>query len=130
MGTILCYDIRFPELTRSLALCGAEIVFNLALWPRSRLEHQQVLAAARAIENQIYFVTCNTCGAAFAGCSSIIAPDGRIVVQGGTHEEVIMADLDLSLPGRWRREFPSISQARTDLFPCLTNLPGGAHEED
>ena len=56
IGVSICYDIRFPEVFRELTLSGAQVLINVAAWPRSRKEHYTILSKARAIENQSYFV--------------------------------------------------------------------------
>jgi omega-amidase len=59
-GVVLCYDLRFPELTRTLALQGMQILFVPARWPSARDEAWQTLLKARAIENQIFVVGCDS----------------------------------------------------------------------
>src|SRR5699024_6589962 len=54
MGLIICYDLRFPELARSLALEGAEVLYVTAEWPTVRKDHWKNLLIARAIENQMF----------------------------------------------------------------------------
>ena len=61
-GASICYDIRFPELSRTLALGGAQVLFVPAEWPHPRLHHWRTLLIARAIENQMYVVACNRVG--------------------------------------------------------------------
>lgn len=61
-GVVICYDLRFPELTRSLAQQGIRILFVPARWPAVRDESWQTLLNARAIENQIFVVGCNALG--------------------------------------------------------------------
>ncbi len=62
LGAIICYDLRFPEITKFLATHGAKIVFVLAAWPEERISHFQALLRARAIENQIFVVGVNALG--------------------------------------------------------------------
>jgi omega-amidase len=58
-GVVLCYDLRFPELVRAMALRGMDILFVPARWPQSRDDAWQSLLKARAIENQIFVMGCN-----------------------------------------------------------------------
>lgn len=99
-GIIICYDLRFPELTRKLALLGIKLLFVPAQWPAARLDHWQTLLKARAIENQIFIAAVNRAGTdlqdEFAGGSMIINPWGEIVAQGGHKEQIITAEIDLS----------------------------------
>lgn len=61
-GVLLCYDLRFCEQARLLALQGAELLLVCAQWPRERLEHWRILTQARAIENQVFVSAVNGCG--------------------------------------------------------------------
>ena len=77
-GLLICYEVRFPELWRTLALRGAEIVFLPAQWTAARQYHWETLTAARAIENQLFVVSCNACGerdgTLYGGFSRILDP--------------------------------------------------------
>jgi len=75
-GVILCYDIRFPELTRALALRKIQILFVPARWPGKRDAAWQTLLRARAIENQIFVVGCNARGSE-GGQSYVFGPSGE-----------------------------------------------------
>ena len=108
-GIIICYDLRFPELTRKLALQGIKLLFVPAQWPSARLEHWTTLLKARAIENQIFVAAVNRAGRSaqdeFAGGSMIISPWGEILAQADYKEQILSAELDLDL----------IRQARTKI---------------
>lgn len=99
-GLIICYDLRFPELCRSLALKGAEIIFVPAQWPSARIGHWRILLQARAIENQCYVIGVNRCGREgdllFGGNSLVIDPWGDIVAGGSDIEEIITAEIDIN----------------------------------
>ena len=63
IGLTICYDLRFPELYRALAIeQGANVIVISSAWPFPRIEHQRILAIARAIENQCYIVLANRVG--------------------------------------------------------------------
>lgn len=100
-GLIICYDLRFPELTRTLAVEGLDLLFVPAQWPDKRSMHLQTLARARAIENQMFLTLCNSVGTAGAtrcgGGSAVIDPWGEYLAQAGTGEEVITAQADFSV---------------------------------
>lgn len=116
----ICYDIRFCELIRTLAVHGAEVLFVSAEWPLVRKEHWETLLRARAIENQMFVVACNRCGSTgkevFAGNSMIIAPDGTILCRAGEGEEIISAEIDVSLVRRARAEIPVFQDRVPDLY--------------
>ncbi|MFD2831532.1 carbon-nitrogen family hydrolase [Corticicoccus populi] len=125
MGVLICYDLRFPELFRDLALTGAKVIFVVAEWPAERSDHWLTLLKARAIENQCYIVSCNTSGSqsdgtTFAGKSLIVDPFGVIISEAGHDtEENISADLDLPYIDRIRRDIPIFSSRRTELYRHL-----------
>lgn len=100
-GIIICYDLRFGELVRTLALEGIELLFMVSAWPLSRLDHLRTLLLARAIENQIYVTLCNSTTTAndikFGGNSMIIDPYGKELARGDENEHIISATLDFSL---------------------------------
>lgn len=119
-GIIICYDVRFLELVRTLALDGISILFVVAQWPVPRLKHWQVLNNARAIENQIYLVSNNSCGKAdetvYAGHSAIIDPWGEVLAEGGYDEEIITRDIDLKIVEEIRNTINVYRDRRTDLY--------------
>ena len=119
-GIVLCYDIRFPELVRSLALEGMDILFAVAQWPKSRRKQLNCMLRARAIENQCYAVLTNGCGEAnevrFGGGSVIVDPLGETLAIAGGSERIITAELDLSLLGPMRAALPVLLDRRPELY--------------
>lgn len=89
-GLAICYDLRFPEFIRKIALTGAEIIFIPAAWSLKRLMPRQILTKARAIENQIFVVFANS-----SGISEVVNPRGEVVVESGRGEEILTAEIDL-----------------------------------
>ena len=98
---VICYDIRFPELIRTLTLRGVDVLFVAAQWPPLRKGHWQVLNRVRAIENQCFVVAVNGRGMAgetkYAGYSSAIDPWGETITGAGESEEILAAELDLDM---------------------------------
>ncbi|HIH78505.1 MAG TPA: carbon-nitrogen family hydrolase [Halobacteria archaeon] len=97
-SVIICYDIRFSELITSLSINGAKIIYVIANFPYPRLNHWTTLLKARAIENQIFIVACNSVGInnedVFFGHSMVIDPAGDVVIEGGEDEELLTVDID------------------------------------
>lgn len=119
-GAMICYDIRFPELSRKLALDGARILFVPAEWPHPRLHHWRTLLMARAIENQMYVVSCNRVGTSgttnFFGHSMVIDPWGEILVEGDESEAILRATIDLEEVVRVRGKIPVFEDRRPHLY--------------
>lgn len=121
MGLIICYDLRFPELSRELALKGAEVLHVVAEWPTARLEHWCALQKARAIENQMFVVSCNRVGChdnvEFAGMSMIIDPWGNVLSIGSDRsEETIVNEVSLELTAKVRKDVPVFSSRVPELY--------------
>ena len=109
-GTLICFDIRFPESARRLAYRGARVLWVPAEWPHPRLEHWRTLLRARAIENQLFVVAANRTGTGdntqWAGHSTIIDPWGNILAEAGEEETVLVADLEMGLVDEVRARIP------------------------
>ena len=119
-GLIICYDVRFPELTRSLTLPGLDMLFVVSQWPKVRTFHLRSLTTARAIENQMFLVCCNSCGTAgqtvYGGNSAIIDPWGETVALAGETEEILTADCDLQILTNIRGSIPVFRDRRPSLY--------------
>lgn len=117
-GIMICYDLRFPELARGLALDGAQVLFVPAQWPHPRLHPWRTLMQARAIENQVFTIGVNRVGqegkAVFFGNSMVVDPLGEVVVQGSEKEEILIAEIDLRQVEKARRYMTCFS----DRFPA------------
>ncbi len=117
-GLIICYDIRFPELTRSLALEGIELLFVPAQWPAKRTMHLDTLARARAIENQMFLVLCNSAArdTACGGHSAVIDPWGEYLAQAGGGQETITAQADFTVIDGIRASINVFRDRRPGLY--------------
>jgi predicted amidohydrolase len=119
-GSVICYDIRFPEWIRTYALQGMKVLFVPAQWPNPRLQHWRQLLIARAIENQMYVVACNRVGfgggSEFFGHSLVIDPWGEVIAEGSEQEEVVQAQIDLALVDEVRSRIPVFTDRRTSLY--------------
>ena len=119
-GIIICYDLRFPELSRKLALLGAEVIFMPAEWPDVRINHLMALARARAIENQLFFAVCNSCSAAgetkYGGSSVIFDPWGEAIALAGNEEETVRAVCDMKISAEIRKSVNVFCDRRADIY--------------
>lgn len=119
-GIIICYDIRFPELTRCMAIKGLDCLFVVAQWPKIRVNQLVALVKARAIENQTFVVCCNSCGMAndtvFGGNSRIVDPLGNELVCAQESEEIISAECSFSVVEDIRNSINVFADRRNDLY--------------
>jgi predicted amidohydrolase len=121
-GLTICYDIRFPEVCRALALeHGANVLLVSSAWPLPRVEHLRALAIARAIENQSYLVLSNRtgvdAGVTCCGTSAIIDPSGVVLASAsGDREELLIADISPEAIAAVRERMPVFAHRRTDLY--------------
>ena len=132
LGMTVCYDLRFPELFRILALRGARIVavpsaFTLA----TGRDHWEVLLRARAIEDQVFVVAPNQVGEApphhsSFGRSMIVDPWGVVLATAPDGEGFAAAELDLAAQDRVRKSLPSLANRRPEayLWPQPTETRG------
>ncbi len=117
IGVMICYDLRFPELARKMALEGAEILCVSALWPLVRIKHWSVLLRARAVENQLFVAAANGCGfgekIVWGGGSALVSPLGEVLIGAGRSDENISADFK----ARDLLEFRKLIPCFDDRFP-------------
>jgi len=114
-GASLCFDLRFPDHFQQLYTRGALFHILPAHWPQERIDHWDILLKARAIETLSYVIAVNSTGRSrgldYGGHSSIISPDGKIVLQAARNEEdVFIADIDESLIKTTRDRYPFITK--------------------
>ena len=122
LGLTVCYDLRFPELYRILAVRGARILTIPAAFtlPTTR-DHWEVLVRARAIEDQCFVIAANQVGEHAQGLRSggrsmIVDPWGLVLAQAADSETVITADLDLDAQDAIRTRLPSLANRRAAAY--------------
>jgi predicted amidohydrolase len=122
LGLTVCYDLRFPELYRALALRGARVlVVPSAFTLTTTRDHWEVLVRARAIENACFVVAANQVGAhppghESGGRSLIVDPWGVVLAQAPDRPGVIVADLDFDAQDEVRRSLPSLEHLRPEVY--------------
>ncbi|MGE5404585.1 MAG: carbon-nitrogen hydrolase family protein [Candidatus Saccharibacteria bacterium] len=122
MGMAICYDLRFPELSRLMVQRGAQILlfpgaFNTTTGPL----HWEILLRCRAVDNQVYVIAASPAydpaGVYPAhGHSMVVDPWGKIVAEAETSEELVLAEINLENVKRVRDELPLLKHRRLDLY--------------
>ncbi len=126
MGMVVCYDLRFPELTRWFYPRKVQVLLVPAQWPLARRNHFHLLTRARALENQCFLLAAGRSGmdkspvsgktTRFAGSSRLVSPWGDVLEELDPVEEgLLVGTLDLSLVESAERELPQ----RGDRVPGL-----------
>jgi predicted amidohydrolase len=129
LGVMVCYDLRFPELTRIYYHRGTEILAVPAQWPEARSQHWRSLLRARAIENQCFVVGSNRTGQepslknntmlVFTGDGRIVDPTGEVLVAGTGEAGAITASMEIKKVATMRRIVPVGRDQRPSLYGRL-----------
>jgi len=133
LGPLICYDLRFPEAPRVLALKGAEIIVHATNWPRASGDFPDFVTKAAARASGVFVISANRVGTergtTFLGRSQIIPPSGRPLAEADDHSEaIITAEIDLELarnkrvvhiPGVF--ELDSFGDRRPELYGILSS---------
>jgi predicted amidohydrolase len=121
-GLTVCYDLRFPELYRILAVRGARLIaVPSAFTAATGRDHWEALLRARAIENQVFVLAPNQVGEApphysSYGRSAIVDPWGVVLATAADGERFVAADLDLAAQERIRESLPSLANRRPEAY--------------
>ncbi|HET7148373.1 MAG TPA: carbon-nitrogen hydrolase family protein [Candidatus Nitrosopolaris sp.] len=118
IGLLICYDLRFPEISRILAMQGAEILAAPSAWFQGVMkeEHWETFLKARSIENGIYIAAPDQIGNSFSGRSMIIDPFGMVVLDMGNREGMDVVEIDISRIQNVRKSLPLLKNRRTDVY--------------
>jgi predicted amidohydrolase len=131
IGIEICYDLRFPEVTRALALAGADLVAHPTNWPMAARTNADFMTRSRALENRLFLLTANRVGrersAEFCGWSQIVDPMGqRLAEADGDTETLLVAEVDLEqarrkdiVPTPGEYEMHLFDDRRPELYGAL-----------
>lgn len=128
IGVMLCFDIRFPELSRMMVNDGAKVIFvpaafNMTTGPA----HWELSFRTRALDNQIYMVGCApardvSAGYISWGHSIVTDPWGRVTGMLDENEGILLAELDMDYEEQVREELPLLKSRRKDIYQLSQNL--------
>lgn len=118
IGLLICYDLRFPELSRLLAIDGANILVAPSGWVQGPMkeEHWLTMVKARAIENGSYVVAPDQVGNIYAGRSMVVDPFGKTLLDMGQDEGMQVVELDMDNVKQVRKSLPLLKNRRTDVY--------------
>ena len=123
---VICYDLRFPELTRYHFHMGVQVLVVPAQWPEARSDHWRTLIRARAIENQFFVIGCNRTGSeqsmrreetlVFPGDSRIADPMGSMIASANGDDEPVVAEIELRHCCSMQRILPIHDDRQAEVY--------------
>jgi predicted amidohydrolase len=120
VGLAICYDLRFPELFRTMADQDVDAIVIVAAWPQTRVDAWRLFSKSRALENQSFVFACNASGVdqglVYGGHSMIVSPQGKVLAEAESSDEWLEWEVDFSTIEKIRRTFPFLKDRRKDLF--------------
>ena len=118
MGVLVCYDLRFPELSRLMTLEGSLALISPSGWVQGTMkeDHWLTMCKARSIENGVYIIAPNQVGNIFCGRSLVVDPFGIVILDMGNKEGMDIVNLDMERITIVRNDLPLLNHRRTDLY--------------
>jgi len=118
IGTMICYDIRFPEMSRILAVSGSQAFIVPSAWVHGILkeEHWITMLKARAIENGVFVIAPDQIGNIYSGRSMVIDPFGVVLLDMGNRHGMEFVEIDSSQIKSTRKSLPLLQNRRTDVY--------------
>jgi len=121
IGMMICYDLRFPEMSRSLAASGSEILVAPSAWVKGDMkeEHWITINKTRAIENGCYVIAPDQVGNIYCGRSIVIDPYGKVLLDMKKKQGIGYVNIELKKVKQTRNVLPLLKNRRTDIYPTL-----------
>ena len=121
IGMMICYDLRFPEMSRSLASSGSEVLVAPSAWVKGNMkeEHWITINKTRAIENGCYVIAPDQVGNIYCGRSLVVDPFGKVLLDMKKKQGIGYVDIELKKVNETRKVLPLLKNRRTDIYPSL-----------
>jgi len=118
IGMMICYDLRFPEMSRSLALAGSEILVAPSAWVKGNMkeDHWITINKTRAIENGCYVVAPDQVGNIYCGRSLVVDPYGKILLDMKKKQGISYVDIDLDKVKQTRKTLPLLKNRKPTVY--------------
>ncbi len=121
IGMMICYDLRFPEMSRSLAVAGSEVLVAPSAWVQGHMkeEHWITINKTRAIENGCYVIAPDQVGNIYCGRSLVVDPYGKVLLDMKKRQGIGFVKIDLNMVKETRKILPLLKNRRTDVYSTL-----------
>ena len=121
IGMMICYDLRFPEMSRALALAGSEVLIAPSAWVKGPMkeEHWITINKTRAIENGCYVIAPAQVGNIYCGRSLVVDPYGKVLLDMKKKQGISFVDIDLKKVKQIRKVLPLLKNRRADTYSTL-----------
>ena len=121
IGMMICYDLRFPEMSRALAIAGSEVLIVPSAWVKGPMkeEHWITINKTRAIENGCYVIAPDQVGNIYCGRSLVVDPYGKVLVDMKKKQGISFVDIDLKKVKETRKVLPLLKNRRVDTYSTL-----------
>jgi len=121
VGMMICYDLRFPEMSRSLAASGSEVLVAPSAWVKGDMkeEHWLTINKTRAIENGCYVIAPDQVGNIYCGRSVVVDPYGKILLDMKKKQGIGYVNIELKKIKQIRKILPLLKNRRTDIYSNL-----------
>ena len=121
IGMMICYDLRFPEMSRCLTLAGSQILIAPSAWVKGNMkeEHWIAINKTRAIENGCYVIAPDQVGNIYCGRSIVVDPFGKILLDMKKKQGIGIVDIDLNKVAQTRKVLPLLKNRRADVYSIL-----------
>ena len=121
LGMLICYDLRFPEMSRTLASAGSEVLVAPSAWVKgeNKEEHWLTINKTRALENGCYVIAPDQVGNIYCGRSIVVDPLGKILLDMKKKQGIGFVNISLDKVKKTRKVLPLLKNRRTDIYPSF-----------